>query len=194
MRHRLPIALFAAAAFAGPVRAQSWSDPGTGIGVQAGPTMGVSAEGRAFSGGLHLRARLTGGVGIEGLLSYRRETYAADGASVLFVEEIPVQVSALLYPFFRSRFQPYLLGGIGYYWVRTSGEGANADVGRHTENKFAFHAGAGADLRLAARVTVHADARYVFLDVDAVKALQGRYGADGRAEFWQGAAGFTYSF
>jgi outer membrane protein W len=173
--------------------AQAYSDPGLGIGGHAAYTKGRDAETGAFSGGVQLRARLTGGLGVEGLVSYRRETYAVAGVDVLRVEEIPVQGSVQLFFFARTPVQPYVLGGGGYYYVRGKPLGPNEDE-RSSESKFAFHGGFGVDLRASRKVSLHGDVRYVFLDVDSVKELKERFDTDRRADFWHATAGLTFYF
>lgn len=182
-----------AALLAAPARAQAWSDPGVGAGGHLELTKG-SAGSAALSGGAQVRARLTGGLGVEGLVAVRREAHEAAGERVLTLTEVPVQISAMLFFLFRTRVQPYLVAGIGYYYVHARGEGSNAAYGSHSENKFGFHGGAGLDVRLAPRVSAHADVRYVSLDVNALTALADSYGVTRRGDFVQATAGATFSF
>jgi outer membrane protein W len=168
--------------------AQAASDPGLGAGVSASYTNATSADGGSLSGAVQVRARLTGSIAVEGLLTYRRETHSLAGERVLLVEEVPVQISGMLFFLTRGAVQPYVLGGIGYYYVHTKGEGARVGDGSHSENKFGFHGGAGVDVRVATRASLFADVRRVFLDVDAVKAI-GQQSA-----FWQAGAGVNLYF
>lgn len=188
------ILLGAAALAARPASSQSWSDPGAGVGGHAAYTKGRDANDGKLSGGVQVRARLTGGLGVEALASYRREDQVVGTERVLKIEEVPVQISAMLFFFHRTRLQPYLLGGIGYYYVRASGEGSNASFGSRTENKFGFHGGGGLEARLSPRTSLHADVRYVFRDVDSVTALRERYDVDRRADFWHATGGLTLYF
>ena len=48
-----------------PAGAQSYSDPGTGYGAEAGYASGRDAESGSATGGVHARLRLTGGIGLE---------------------------------------------------------------------------------------------------------------------------------
>ena len=178
----------------GGALSQSNSDPGTGAGVHASYTRAAEAASGMLSGGLQVRARLTGGLGLEGLASIHQEEYEVSGERVLKLTMVPVQVSAQVFFLFRTRVQPYLLAGIGYYFVRTAGLGSRSDQGRTTENKFGAHAGVGIDARIRPRVTAHADLRYVFIDVDAVRALTPVGTAERSSNFWHGTAGITFHF
>lgn len=194
LRQRFRTALFLAASLAAPAAAQSASDPGFGVGLLGVATRGNDTGSAALSAGVHVRARLTGGLGLEGLVLWRRETFSVGGEELLRLQEIPVQGSVMLFFLYRTPVQPYLLGGAGFYLVRAKGKGSNADYGSDTESKFAFHAGAGVDVRVATRASVHADLRRVFLDVDAVNALDARTGAGIGAAYWQVGAGLTLYF
>lgn len=147
------------------------------------------ADSGLFSGGVQLRARLTGGLGVEALVSYRRETYSRSGESLLRVREVPVQGSVELFLLARNPVQPYFLAGGGYYYVRTSALGSNT-AGGHTENRFGFHAGAGVDVRVARRASAFVDLRYVLLDVGAVKDLPGAP----RSDYLNATAGVMLDF
>ena len=178
MRSRILTLLVAALAAALPAGAQSFSDPGLGYGADAGYAGGHDAESGGATAGVHARLRLTGGLGLELSAGYRRDTFAADGARVLTVDEIPIAVSLLVSFLQEGRVQPYVLAGIGYTWAKPRGTGTNAGTAYPAENLFALHAGAGVDVRTSFRTSVFADGRYVFLDVDAVKTLPNQPKAD----------------
>jgi outer membrane protein W len=159
-------------AFPGPAaEAQSYSDPGLGIGVNFNGSKGIDAAGLGFSGGVQARLRLTGGLGLELLATYRSEKQESGGVPVLQVREIPIQGSLLFFILPSGRVQPYVVAGFGYYRTWSFGIGPNEATGTTHENNFGLHAGLGVDVRTGLRTAVFADARYVFLDVDAVKNL-----------------------
>jgi opacity protein-like surface antigen len=189
MRPPAPILLAAAFAAALPAGAQSYSDPGTGYGLSAGYARGRDAEAGSATGGVHARLRLTGGIGLEVSAGYRHDSFAADGVR-LTVDEIPVAGSLLVFFPHDGRVQPYLLAGIGYTWAKPKGEGPKADPSYPAENLFALHGGAGVDVRTSFRTSVFLDARYVFLDVGAVKALPNQP----RSDIFRLAAGFNVYF
>jgi outer membrane protein W len=180
--------------WSGGALSQSNSDPGVGLGAHASYTRAPDAAAGRLSGGIQLRARLTGGLGLEGLASYREEEYEIAGERVLKLAMVPVQGSVQVFFLFSKPIQPYVLAGIGYYYLRASGLGSRSDTGRTTENKFGAHAGAGIDARVARKVTVHADLRYVFIDVDAVRALTAPGPTEMSSNFWHGTAGISYHF
>jgi opacity protein-like surface antigen len=182
-----------ALALARGAAAQAYSDPGFGVGAHVSVSKAAGAESAAVTGGVQVRARLTGGLGVEALVTYRREEYAAAGVKVLRLDEVPFQGSVQLFFRIRTPVQPYVLAGGGYYYIRATGLGPNPR-GRTTENRFAFHAGAGVDVRVAGRTSVHADLRYVLLDVGAVDDASERFGSGPSPHFWHAAAGVTLSF
>jgi opacity protein-like surface antigen len=183
-------AVLAALAVTLPARAQSYSDPGTGYGAEAGYARGRDAEQGGATGGVHARLRLTGGIGLELSAGYRRDTFAVDGARVLTVDQIPVAASFLVFFLHGGRVQPYVLAGAGYTWAKPKGDGPNAATSYPAENLFALHAGAGVDVRTSFRTSVFLDGRFVFLDVDAVKALPNQP----KADHIRVAAGFNVYF
>ncbi len=189
MRPPAPIFLAVAFAAALPAAAQSYSDPGTGYGLSAGYARGLDAESGGATGGVHARLRLTGGLGLEVSAGYRRDSFAADGVR-LTVDEIPVAASLLVFFPHDGRVQPYLLAGIGYTWAKPKGEGPNAHSSYPAENLFALHGGVGVDVRTSFSTSVFLDGRYVFLDVDAVKALPNQP----RSDIFRLAAGFNVYF
>jgi len=190
MRKATPVLLAAALATALPAAAQSYSDPGTGYGADAGYSRGRDADSGGATGGVHARVRLTGGIGLELSAGYRRDTFATDGARVLTVDEAPLTVSLLTFLLTNGGVQPYLLAGIGYTWAKPRGEGTNAGTAYPAENLFALHAGAGVDVRTSFKTSVFLDGRYVFLDVNAVKALPNQP----KADYLRFAAGFNVTF
>jgi len=173
-----------------PARAsgQPFADPGTGAGLLGFVSQTPDAAGPTFLGGAHVLTRFTGVLGGELFVGYRSDTFEKDGAPALRVQQIPFQLSLLAYLLPNLRVQPYLLGGVGYYRIWATGEGTLEPQGRTIENKFAFHAGAGVDVRVARAVSLRVEGRYVFLDVDAVTQI----GKSARS--WQAGAGFNVYF
>lgn len=166
------LACLAALAFSGGAAAQSYSDPGIGLGADAGLAEGRSADGPSLTAGLHLRYRLTGSIGFEGRVGYRRETVDDGSGPLLAVVDVPVTGTGQLFFFPRARVQPFLLLGAGLHVVKATPEGRNADVGGGTEALFAMHAGAGVDVRPSRTTAVHLDARWVFIDPTSITELE----------------------
>ena len=177
-----------------PARAsgQPFADPGTGAGLLGFVSRTPDASGSTFLGGAHVLTRFTGVLGVELFAGYRNDKYV-EGSASLRVQQFPVQLSALAYLSPNLRVQPYLLGGVGYYRISATKEDPNAVPAEdHSiENKFAFHAGAGVDIRVARALSLRVEGRYVFLGVDAVTNL----GPSGKnANSWQAGGGFNVYF
>lgn len=178
--------------------AQSYSDPGFGVGVHI--FRWVDAEGSTsgqLSGGIHSRYRLTGGLGFEVALDFRITDYDLDGQRVFRLLVVPLTGSLEVFLLPRSRIQPYLLGGAGYYFIQGRGYGALEELGTQTENRFGFHGGAGIDFRPSRRTSVHVDWRYVVLESNVVPDGPGPAPMEAtspRADFWLVTAGLTVYF
>src|SRR5262249_43620780 len=144
---------------AGPASAQSYSDPGLGLGGHVHVSKGVDAASVSVSGGIQARFRLTGGLGIELLATYRAENQEVAGTRILRLEEIPIQASILVFLLSSRRVQPYLVAGGGYYRVAATTYVPTADTTH--ENDFGLHAGIGIDVRTSLKTSVFGDARFV---------------------------------
>jgi len=160
------LALLAAPA----ARGQSNSDPSAQWGAHAGVATGRDAEGAHAAGGFHWRPRLTGALGLEVSAGYERETWTASGRRVE-ADHVPVEGSLLFFFFYTRRVQPYLLAGIGYHWVNPHGGSFSDGTPFQAQNLFGLHGGAGFDVRAGENVSVWAEGRWTFLDIDAVKDL-----------------------
>jgi outer membrane protein W len=152
-------------------RAQSYSDPGTGLGARAGVADGRSASGASLDGGLFFRYRLTASLGLEGSVGYRRETVDDGEGPLLDLLEVPVMGTGQLFFFPRSRIQPFLLAGAGLHVVKTVPKGRNVTTDAGTEAQFGVHVGAGLDLRTTRATAVTLDARWVFVEPTAFADL-----------------------
>ena len=183
----LPGILGALALAAAPVRAQAFSDPGAGFGLQGGVSKGQGAD-SAPIGRLHARYRLTGMIGVELAAGYRNEEVRQDGAPFLRLSEAHLAGSFLLFFLSDHPVQPYVVAGGGYYYVDERGQGTNADY-RQTEHLFGFHAGVGVDVRVGRRVSVFFDGRYTFLGIASIPPDYA-----GKADFSAVMAGFNVYF
>jgi hypothetical protein len=171
--------------------AQSYSDPGLGIGADAGLSEGRSADGPSLAAGIHVRYRLTGSLGFEGRIGYRRETVDDGSGPLLAVVDVPMTGTGQLFFFPRARVQPFLLAGAGLHVVKTTPQGRNTAIGGKTEALFAMHAGAGVDVRPSRTTAVHLDARWVFLEPTAIADLQ-TAGYDVRSGYFAITLGLTF--
>jgi outer membrane protein W len=185
-----PVALALALA-ASSAAAQPFADPGTGVGALGGISQGRDASGSSFFASALVLTRLTGAVGVELAAGYRQERYSGQitgDALELNLWEIPVQLSLLFYLLPNERVQPYVLGGGGYYYVNVETIAPNGDAASAGSSKFGLHVGAGVDVRVATKLSLRVDARYAFLDIDAVSALSKK------ADYWQAGVGFNVYF
>jgi hypothetical protein len=140
-----------------------WAAPAAAQGFGIGPRFAwiksstdlVDESSRFFGG----QIRLSGaGIGVEVSLDRHTESFPLLNQKV---KETPIQVSLLL-KLARGAFQPYLLGGPGWYYRTVEAiEGSAADISTHD---FGWHAGGGAEIRPGRHVGIHGDYRYTFLD------------------------------
>jgi len=170
---RLSVALaWAAAALlaAPPGAAQSNSDPNAEWGAHAGVATGRDVYGGRAAAGIHWRPRLTGALGLEVSAGYEREAWVS-GDRRVDADHVPVEGSLIFFLLYTRRVQPYLLAGIGYHWVNPHGNGFSDGQPYSAQNLFGLHAGAGVDVRVGENTSLWADARWTFMDVDAVQDL-----------------------
>jgi opacity protein-like surface antigen len=187
-RRSLPAAVPLLAALLAPAAAvsQPFADPGPGVGLLGFYARTTNAQQGTFLGGAQALTRFTGVLGVELFVGYRSDTYENEGLS-LRVQQVPVQLSVLAYLTPNLRVQPYLLGGGGYYriWGMASGPQKQEEI---SENKLGLHAGAGIDIRVATRLSLRVEGRYVFVDIGTVLEK------DLSANSWQVGGGFNYYF
>jgi hypothetical protein len=162
------------------------------LGGHASYTKASGADGTWY-GGAQLRLRFPGPLGVEGLLDYRRTTYSAGSENVLRIEQYPVQASLMLF-ILPGQVQPYVLGGGGWYYTKSTFLGAQSALGSDTQHTFGGHVGGGLELGAKAKVSLHADVRYVFLGVNSIDAIRDRYNDNPKADFWHGTAGINFKF
>ena len=96
---------------------------------------------------------------------------AGDGFQIAKVESIPILLSAQIFPF-GDRLEPlapFLIGGGGWFVTRTEerfDRGDGAVRFRRTRADQAWHVGGGLDWNLGRHLTLGADVRWMFLDVE----------------------------
>ena len=108
------------------------------------------------------------------------------------VNQFPIQLSAVIFPFPRQRLRPYVLAGVGWYVSQINIKSGNtALVTDETETTFGFHAGFGADFHLTAQYSIGADVRYVAVD-EGVFEDSGLTGQD--LDYWQVTMALNFKF
>jgi opacity protein-like surface antigen len=153
-----------------------------GLGIHGGVFDPKDGDMNGF-GGVHARLRLLPFLGFEGSADVREAKFKDDRVTVL---QVPVQVSALIYIIPSGPIQPYLVGGVGWYYTRVDPEGGSAD----TSQEFGYHGGAGVDVPLGPNWVLNGDFRYFAL----ADNVEGRDAEDIDADGWQVRLGITYYF
>ena len=168
MRRVLGIVVAGIAVTAAPASAQVF-----GIGGQGAWFKAADADSSSFMAGAHLRYRMTPFLGFEGAVDYRKDTYL-DGE--LAVKFYPVMASLMLYIIPEGPFNPYLLGGVGFYFTTTDfGDGAS-----ETHHDFGYHVGVGLNWNVSAHLAIFGEFRYLQVDVQ-VERNHVSLGANGSA-------------
>jgi len=130
------------------------------VGVRGGYMRMSEADDGAFLGGGFFRTDWREVVFIDASVYYHSEEVARNAD----LELIPIQLSAMLFLLGRDNLlNPFVLGGGGLYWNRTT------VTGEETESEFDFgwHLGFGGDYNLSDRMFVEADFRYIWLDTNS---------------------------
>jgi opacity protein-like surface antigen len=159
------------------------------IGPMGGYLRARDADRGTWFGGVQARLRFLRVLAVEGSISFH-QNYYSDGDVV--VTQFPVQVTALILPFPNGPVDPYLLGGVGWYYTRTDIDEDIAGEDEHeTDNLFGFHVGAGLNLWLSDRFSLFCDFRWVFLDRPNVDDGNIR---DQEYDYWQVTFGMNFRF
>ena len=150
-------AVFCLLSFGSPASAQS-----LGIGARLAMVRGdvradPAAAAQRFTGG-QIRAKLSSHTSLEVSLDMRSE----DSDLTHRVKDYPLQGSILLFPV-RSTLSPYVLGGLGWYTHIVDTLAGTDVTASEATRKVGYHAGFGAEVRLAKHASAHADYRYTFV-------------------------------
>ena len=128
-----------------------------GLGVRGGWYESNDAEEGKLYGGIQSRWKLLPALAIEGAVDYRSEESYPNNRKVT---SYPVLVSALFYPIPDAKISPYLLGGVGWYFLEVKD-----NQGSNTTKDFGAHVGFGLDIPLNPNVVFNTDLRYYSLDI-----------------------------
>lgn len=181
------LALLALVLAAPPAAAEGF---GMDLGIHGGMVGIDDGDGNTFLGGAQARFHLFWILAVEGRASYYSDSYTLDGIGSVDVENVPFQVSGMLYPIKLPRFGVYLLGGGTYSNLKVTG--TSVVTGELTEKKWSAHAGLGLDVKLSSRVTLNGDVRVVFLDADSVDEALDAAVANYKGDFWAATLGLNF--
>lgn len=119
----------------------------------------VETDSIRFTGG-QIRLGLSQRLGVEVSLDRHTESFDLLNQKV---KETPIQAS-LLFKLAAGGFQPYLLGGPGWYKRSVSPIDGPADELDVSTTEFGWHAGGGVEILAGRHFGIHGDYRYTFLD------------------------------
>lgn len=187
-----PLALLALALLtlvlpAPPVSADGF---GLDLGIHGGAVGTDGTDGNSFVGGAQARFHLFWIIGAEARASYYSDTYDLGQLGSVDIENVPFQVSGMIYPIKLPKVGIYLLGGGTYSNLKV--QGTSVFTGEVTEKKWSAHAGAGIDIGLSSRVTLNGDVRFVFIDADSVDDVLDEVASDYTGDFWAVTIGLNF--
>lgn len=135
--------------------------------------------------GAQARFHFLGYFAAEGAITFHENSY--DHGTV-HVTQYPVQVSGMFYPIPGGQFQPYVVGGVGWYYTRITYSGVLSDISNQTEHKFGGHGGAGLEILLGPRTSIDGDIRYIFVSPSSSQVKSGDF------DYWQVTFGVNFIF
>jgi len=160
------------------------------VGFAIGPAGGFmkarGADRGTWFAGVAARFYFARFLAVEGAITFHENEYN-DGDT--HVTQYPVQVSLLFFPFPSWDFQPYLLGGAGWYYTRIDNSGSLQAINDETEHWFGGHLGFGAEVAASRTFSLFVDFRYIFIDPKT--DIQNE---SGNADYWQVTFGLGFGF
>ncbi len=181
------LALLALVLVAPPVAADSL---GVELGVHGGIVNTPDGDGESFVGGAQVRFPLFWILAVEGRASYYTDSYDLGTLGSVDIENLPFQVSGMIYPIKLPKVGVYLLGGATYSNLKVTG--TSVVQGEVTEKGWSAHAGAGIDIKISGRMTLNGDVRAVFLDASSVDELIDSATSNYKGDFWTATIGLNF--
>jgi opacity protein-like surface antigen len=169
----------------GPFEAPPGSPARFSLGGQAGYLKARHADKGTWFGGAQARLHFLDFLAAEASITFHNNNF--DNGDVR-VTQYPVQLSAMLYILSEGPVQPYILGGVGWYYTHIEYRGAFSIYQDKTDNIFGEHLGAGVELILGPSVSIDADLRYIFLNPNNDKV------GDRDFDYWQFTVGLNFLF
>jgi hypothetical protein len=184
----LPVLVLLALVLAAPPAAADGF--GMDFGIHGGLVGTDGSDGESYVGGAQARFHLFWILAAEARASYYSDSYDLDQLGSVDIENVPFQVSGMLYPIKLPRVGIYLLGGGTYANLKV--KGTSVVTGEITEKKWCAHVGAGIDIGLSNRITLNGDVRFVFLDAESVDDLLDEAAANYKGDFWAATIGLNF--
>ena len=181
------LALLALVLAAPPLAADGF---GMELGVHGGAVGTDGGDGNSFVGGAQARFHLFWIVGAEARASYYTDKLDAGQLGSVDIENVPFQVSGMIYPIKLPKVGVYLLAGGTYSNLKVTGTGVVQ--GEVTEKGWSTHVGAGIDLKVGEKTTLNGDVRAVFLDASSVDELIDSARSNYKGDFWTVTIGLNY--
>ncbi|MBK9375698.1 MAG: outer membrane beta-barrel protein [Holophagales bacterium] len=182
------LALLALILVAPPVSADGF---GMDLGIHGGVVGTDGGNGSSFVGGAQARFHLFWIIGAEARASYYSDSYDLGQLGSVDIENVPVQISGMLYLIKLPKVGLYILGGGTYSSLKVNGSDV-VGMGEVTDSKWSAHAGAGLDIHLSKTISLNGDVRYVFLNADSVDEAFESAVADYNGDFWAGTIGLNF--
>jgi opacity protein-like surface antigen len=154
------------------------------IGAVVGYLNAKDADSGTWTAGVQARLRM-GHFAAEASIMFHENDF--ENGDVVIVQ-YPVQLTAFLYILDKGPIQPYVLGGVGWYYTRIEYRDTLSAIPDKTDNTFGWHFGAGVELFLSDRVSLNGDVRYIFIDPDTDKVV------DQDFNYWQITFGINFLF
>lgn len=154
------------------------------LGIVGGYMEPKDADDGTWTAGVQARLRL-GHFAAEASIMVHENDYS-DGDVVIL--QYPVQLTAFFYILDKGPVQPYILGGVGWYYTRIEYRENLSALDDQTDNTFGWHFGAGAEFFLSPRVSLNGDVRYIFIDPDTDEVV------DQDFNYWQITFGINFLF
>jgi len=181
------LVLLALALAAPPAAADSL---GLDLGIHGGLVNTKDGEDGSFVGGAQARFHLFWIVAAEARASYYTDIYDPGELGAVDIENLPFQVSGMIYPIKVPKLGVYLLGGGTYSNLKV--KGTSVVTGEVTEKGWSAHVGIGVDVKIGEKTTLNGDVRAVFLDASSVDELIDSARSNYKGDFWTATIALNY--
>ena len=160
------------------------------LGLHGGVVNTKDGNGGSFLGGAQARVNLFWIVAAEARGSYYTDSYDLGNLGSVDIENIPFQVSGMIYPIKLPKVGVYVLAGGTYSNLKVTG--TSVVQGEVTEKGWSTHIGADIDLKVGEKTTLNGDVRAVFLDASSVDELIDSARSNYKGDFWTVTIGLNY--